>query len=52
MCRVILSMWCILGGRRVCCIVGVYMVDIREQRMREFFYSVRRGLYRFYVDGI
>ena len=28
---VILSMRCIMGGRRVRCIVGMCMVDIREQ---------------------
>ena len=38
-CRVIISMLCIMGGRRVSCIVGictVCMVDSRENNARDF----------------
>ena len=35
-CGVVLSIWCIMGGRTVCCIVGVCTVDIREQILSFF----------------
>ena len=33
-CRLIIIMWYIMGGRRVCCIVEICKVDIREQITR------------------
>ena len=36
-CRVILSMWFIIGGRWVCCIVGLCMMYLGEQRTCVFF---------------
>ena len=43
-------MWCIMGGRRICCIVVVFVVDIREQRTRVVFKSEGLGLYSYDVD--
>ena len=45
-------MWCILGGMRVCCMEGVCMVYIKQQRTRGVLYSGRQGLYGFDVDVI
>ena len=42
-CSVIISMWCIMGGTRVCCILGLCMVSIREQIMRRFFFQEGGG---------
>ena len=51
-CILILIMWFIMGGRRVCFIVGLCTVDIMDQRNGKILYLGRHGLYIFDADVI
>ena len=49
---IIISMCYIMGIRRVCCIEVVCIVDIRGKTTLRFLWSLRWGVYSFYVDVI